>query len=446
MKTQIGEKVIFKGVIFWTVLLIILMYLAGCSTVNVHTDKPVNVYENNEKFPLTTDIEIVSDNLPEDDTEAYFDAEAPGEIEETVVYQPSEEEETAPIAAESIPEIEITAASGRESIAKSDDNEEARANALAKAKEEAILQAVSKYVNPEILHDEKERLLNVFSPRQDDIIDRYTVTSEKKGEDSIYRIKISAEIRDDIIKSLLMKNLYDNRVIVITSEKNLGNPMKRHILEHELIDRIKEKGYSIVDYRTLNTEKVRRLVSLIRQGDSESVKRMGIYYLTDLMVVGYIESEFSEVTREIYSAHATGQVKVHRISDRKELASMTIYSIKGFGSNEEKAGLDSLKKISPKIAGDAAGSLPFKYVNKVKIIIQQIGDYHQFKKARKLISDIPYVNKVKEGVKDFDIEETTLYIETTKGVNYIAEKISELKKFVIKEIRDDEISIESRKL
>jgi len=121
----------------------------------------------------------------------------------------------------------IAALKDREHIEKSDDNEEAREKALEKAKEEAILQAVSKYVNPEIISKEKERLINIFKPRQDEIIDRYEIISEEVGEDGIYRIKISAKLREDITKTLLMKNLY-NMLLVCP----VGQPRHSKILAH----------------------------------------------------------------------------------------------------------------------------------------------------------------------------------------------------------------------
>lgn len=251
---------------------------------------------------------------------------------------------------------------------------------------------------------------------------------------------------EDAVKTILMKNLNDSRVIVITSEKNLGKSLKRHILEHELIQGLKEKGYLIVDYRTVRNKTVSDLVSSIRQGNTESVKNMGVYYLTDIVVVGFVETKFSQQTKDIYSANATGQVKIHQIGSKKELLSITKHNVKGFGSNEEKAGIDAIKKVSTEMAVEATKSLPKKSVRKVKLIIREIENHASLKRAKESISTIPYVQEVKEGVQNFDIEQTTLYIKTTKGIDYIAGKISELKSFVIKKVEESEICLEARRI
>lgn len=335
---------------------------------------------------------------------------------------------------------------GSASILKNQDTEEAKEKAVSQAKNEAMLKVVGLHVNGEILAKEKDNLLKLVVPEQDNIIKEFKIVSEDSGQDGFYRVKISAQIREDLIKTILMKNLYDDRVIVITSEKNLGKPMVKHVLEHELIKRIKEKGYQIVDYRTIKNDTVRNLVSSIRQGNTESVKKMGICYLTDFVVVGFIESKFSQQTKEIYSANSTGQVKIHQIGNKKEIASLTKHNVKGFGSNEEKAGLDAIKKISAEMAEESIKSLPKNSFRRIKLSIKEMGNDGSFRKAKNQLSNIPYVKEVKDGLRDFQIEEASLFIKTTKGIDYIAKRITELNLFVIKKVGPSEITLEARKI
>lgn len=336
--------------------------------------------------------------------------------------------------------------SGSASILQNEDIEEAKGKALKMAMDEAMLKVVGLHVNSEIFSRAKDNLLKVFEPERDNIVKQYEIVSENRGQDGFYRVKISAKVSEDIIKNLLMKNLYDDRVIVVTSEKNIGKSLKRHILEHELIKRIKEKGYLIVDYRTIKNDTVRDFVSSIRQGNTESVKKMGIYYLTDIVVVGFIESKFSQQTKEIYSANATGQVKIHQIGDKREIGSLTKHKVKGFGGDEEKAGLDALKKLSLELAEESIKSLQKNHLKRIKLSISEIGNYGSFIKAKNFLSKIPYVKEVRNGLKDFEIEEATLYVRTTKGVDYIAKKLSELKIFVVRKVGPSEINLEARKI
>jgi len=369
-----------------------------------------------------------------------------------LIYSSAHAAETISAGKSEVPKKETTGtlldmlSGGSASILENIDVEEAKEKAIEKAKTEAVLKVIGLYVNSETLAKEKTGLIKGFRLKQDEIISEYRIVSEERGDDGFYRVKIFSKIREDAVKGLLMQNLRDDRVIVVTSEKNMRNVLKRNVLEHELIQKIKGKGYAIVDYRTVKNKTVNNLVSLIRQGNTEAVKKLGIYYLTDYVVAGFVETEFSQQTKDIYSANATGQVKIHQIGNKKEIVSLTKHNMKGFGSNTDKAGIDAIKKISDKMAQDSIKAMPGKSVKNITLKIKEIGDYASFRKAKKMISDIPYVKDVKDGKRDFDIEETTLYIKTTKGTDYIAGKISELRKFVVKEVGASDITVEARKI
>lgn len=335
---------------------------------------------------------------------------------------------------------------GGASILKSDDIDEARKKAIDEARNEAILKVISLHVSSEMLTKEKKNLLRAFRPRLNKVVTDYKTISETKGEDGYLKVRINAKVDEDLLTEILMKNLNDDRVVVITSEKNLGSPLKRHILEHELIKTGKGKGYQIVDYRTVKDKRVRNLVSQIRQGDTPSVKKLGLYYLTDTVIVGFVESEFSQQTKEIYSARATGQVKIHRIGNKTEVLSLTKHNEKGFGSDRERAGIDAIKKASSRMGDDVKANLAGKGIRKITLRIKEISSHASLEKAKKALADLPYVKEVREGVSDFDLEESTLYIETTKGIDYISRKLAEIKIFVVKKVNGSEIQAEARKI
>jgi len=342
--------------------------------------------------------------------------------------------------------LDLITAEGSASILKSDDREDAKEKAIEMAKHEAVMKVVGLSVNHEIVAWEKEHLSRIFKGKMDELIDHYKIMAENSGEDGFYRVKITAKIKEDAVKTVLMKNLFDDRVIVVTSEKNLGKTLKRHILEHELIKLAKNKGYAIVDYRAIRNKRVSDLVSLIRQGNTEAVKKLGLYYLTDTVVVGYAETEFSQQTKDIYSANATGQVKIHKIGSQKEILSLTKHQAKGFGSNKEKAGIDAIGKGSVVMSQEAMKSLPAKPLKKVKLTIKELDSHAALKKTKEMISRIPYVKNVDESVDQFRLEDTTLYIRTTKGIDYIADRIGELKKFVVRKVSSSELSLEARRI
>lgn len=323
---------------------------------------------------------------------------------------------------------------------------DARERAISIVKEDALLKAAGAFVHPAILQKEKNLLLRVYKPQQGELIKEMKILSEGERPDKIFWIKATFRIDNAQLEELLLKNLYQDRAIVVTSEKNLKKTLKRNILEHDLIARIKQKGYVIVDYRAIKNEQVNALVSAIKQGNTKAVRKLGLYYMTDLVVVGYVETTFSEKNQEIYSSHATGQVKIHQIGNYKELGSLTRHNVKGFGSDEEKSGLDALKKITSVMSEEAMKSLKGKPVHQVKISMSEIGHSAAYLKAKSFLTSLPYVRSVKDVKVDFKNEEATVYIKTTDGVDALVKKISELKKFVITRVNNSEIWLETRKI
>lgn len=335
---------------------------------------------------------------------------------------------------------------GSASILSSEDIEEARAEALEAAKEDALLRGIGLYVNDEILAREKQSLLKAFRSKRDEVVSRYKVVSDNRGEDGSYRVRIQAVINEDALKDVLMKTLYTDRVIVVTSEKNLGHPMKRHILEHELNRRVKGKGYEVVDYRTVRNETVSGLVAAIRQGDTEAVKKMGVYYLTDLVIVGFVESRPGERTKEIRSSHATGQVKIHKLGSKKEVLSLTKHDSKGFGSGFEKAGIDAVDKVSGVMAREAMAGVRNKPINKVKIRIRELADGASLRKAKSLIENIPYVKDVRVDACHDKCEEAVLRVQSTQDIYYIADAVDGLRKFAVEKIEGTVLFLEAGRL
>jgi hypothetical protein len=323
---------------------------------------------------------------------------------------------------------------------------ELRERALDASKDEAILKAAESDVEKSMLLREKPRLLRIFKPQREALIEEIKILSEAEREDRSYWIRVTAKVNGALLRDLLMKNLQDDRVIVVTLEKNLKQPLKRHILEHDLISRIKKKGYAIVDYRTIKNGTVSALVSAIRQGNTEAVRKMGLYYLTNVVVVGFVETKYGERTQEIHSSHATGQVKIHRIGNRKELASLTRHNVKGFGSDEEKSGIDAIRKISAMMVDEALKGLPAKPLQQVKLSLREIDHDAAYQKAKFFVASLAPVKRLSDGARNFREEEAALYVWITGGVDAFVKQIAELKKFVITKVERSEIWLEARKM
>ncbi|MBA4418266.1 MAG: hypothetical protein C0392_10210 [Syntrophus sp. (in: bacteria)] len=328
----------------------------------------------------------------------------------------------------------------------SEDEEEAKNTAIEHAKDVAILKTAGHFVNSEILQKERIVLLKIFASRRDEIIEDIRILSDQKTDDDFYRIKAAIKVRKDLVEDALMKNLFDDRVIVIASEKNSKKAHTHYIFEKELVRRIKGKGYTVIDSSTMKNKATNSLIASARQGNHESLRRLGIYCLADVIVVGSVEASFSEKTQDIYSSRGKGLVRIYRIGDKKEIVSVSRHGVKGFGSDEAKSGVDAIRRISPMLADEAIKGLPPKPLRKVKVFIKEIENHASLDKAKRMLADMPYIREIKNGIADIKGEKATLYIKTTKSIDYIVREIAELKRFVVTNVKESVIFLEARRI
>ena len=124
---------------------------------------------------------------------------------------------------------------GYASVLMSDDKEQARKTAIENARVEAALKVAGLYLDDAIAVRERERLSALFKKDIDAIAGNYTLVSEEQDEDGTYSVRINATVSESIIKDTMMKNLYDDRVLVVTSERNSDKQLGRALLEQAIM-------------------------------------------------------------------------------------------------------------------------------------------------------------------------------------------------------------------
>jgi len=314
------------------------------------------------------------------------------------------------------------------------------------AKDDAVLKTTGSYVKPAIIQQEKTYLLNVLKPHYDELILDLNILSQMKRDDNTLLFKMKVKVNKALLESLIMKNLHSDQVILLTLEKNQEKMLKCNMLENDLIRKIKDRGYRIVDFKTKGNGDNKKLVVSAWQGNKESIHKLGRYYLTDLVVVGYVEAKYSEQIQDIYSSHATAQVKIHRVSSGKEIASLVLNDVKGFGSDQEKSGMDAIKKISQMISEDMMKKLPNKPIRQVKFHIREIDNEAAYQKAKAILGSIHGVKTIKDGSRDYKNDEIIFNVHTNINTSDLVKQVAEMKRFVITKITDSNVWLESRKM
>lgn len=233
--------------------------------------------------------------------------------------------------------------------------EAARAKAVADAEREALLGAAGQLVHPIVFSREKQNLLKVLKSKKETLFLEPGLIIEERVEGDMLLVRMNARISRDRMETALMKGIAARRIIAAVSGGVDGKPAKGHVLGGALSAAAGRAGYRVTHLSEVADRKTTGLVKALRSGDREAGNALGLYLLAATMIEGRVSAAFGEVTREIYSSRAEGSLRVMRLG--AEPAFFSVKDVKGFGSNERKAGADAMQKASVILASKTVKSL-----------------------------------------------------------------------------------------
>jgi len=244
---------------------------------------------------------------------------------------------------------------GRARVKAGEDIGAARARAVVEAEKEALLGALKQLVHAEVFFQEKDYLLRLLMAKKGSLFLEPGLIVGEGADADAYVVRMNARISRERMEELLMRFAAARRILVSVSDSLDGKPSKGHVLGSALASAARAKKYKVVYPGDFADEKTKSLVSAWRAGDREAGRTLGLYLLTASIIEGRVQASYSEVTGEIYSSRAEGSLRVTKIGG--ERTSFSVKDVKGFGSNEKKAGADAMQKASVILSSKTVKSL-----------------------------------------------------------------------------------------
>jgi hypothetical protein len=244
---------------------------------------------------------------------------------------------------------------GKTKLKAGENLQDGRARAVVDAEKEALLGALKQVVHPAVYSHEKDNALRLLIAKKSTLFLEPGLIVEEGAEADTYIVRMSARISRDRLESVLMKYVAARRIILSVSDNPDGKPSKGHVLGSSLAAAARVRGYRVIYPGDFVDEKTKTLAAGYRSGDREAGKALGLYLLAATIIEGRVSTAYSEVTREIYSSRAEGSLRVTKIGG--ERASFSVSDVKGFGSNEKKAGTDAMQKASVILSSKSVKSL-----------------------------------------------------------------------------------------
>ena len=239
------------------------------------------------------------------------------------------------------------ASEGRALPRKGEDPAKARQRAIADAERNAFLAVLKPLVQEKIFAEEQNSLGKILMIKRGAILAGPGLVVEEREEAGACVVDMTLPVLANRLHEVVMSVFASRRAVLLSAQgEGLGSALR---------SRARAGGFRLMDFGEFSDEKAKTLLAAIRSGDKESGKALALYLLAGSVIEGRVNSSFSEVTGEVFSARAGGSVRVTRLGGPS--ATFSVGGIKGFGSNEKKARLDAAGKASAALASQAVKSL-----------------------------------------------------------------------------------------
>ena len=302
---------------------------------------------------------------------------------------------------------------------------QARDEALIDASRRALEQVAGVQVDAETITRNQALFDQLIRTQSRGIIQSVDVLEEGKLPDGRYRVRVSARVKAGEVKDKLESLVSELALVVLIPEQNLGQPTAQPIVENEVVSRLEESGYRVLDYATLQKLAKRDQVAALLRGDEQAAREIGLKFLSNLIVIGQATTRFSQRNNGIVSAYARVTARAIESETGRIIANVSLDQVRGFGRSAETAGETALGNAKKAAAEQLVQKLDAYFKKKerrIEVRVKSLPSVDEYRRAKAFLEKQRWVSGVEEAgyapevsVITLVYPEKTLYLASRLG-------------------------------
>jgi hypothetical protein len=302
---------------------------------------------------------------------------------------------------------------------------QARDEALIDASRRALEQVAGVQVDAETITRNQALFDQLIRTQSRGIIQSVDVLEEGKLPDGRYRVRVSARVKAGEVKDKLESLVSELALVVLIPEQNLGQPTAQPIVENEVVSRLEEAGYRVLDYATLQKLAKRDQVAALLRGDEQAAREIGLKFLSNLIVIGQATTRFSQRNNGIVSAYARVTARAIESETGRIVANVSLEQVRGFGRSAETAGETALGNAKKAAAEQLVQKLDAYFKKKerrLEVRVKSLPSVDEYRRAKAFLEKQRWVSGVEEAgyapevsVITLVYPEKTLYLASRLG-------------------------------
>lgn len=326
-----------------------------------------------------------------------------------------------------------------EAIIVNNDIPSAKAEAVARAKWSAVEQMVGVEVKAQSVVQNMALVDDAVSKNIRGFVAGYKLLQQENRRETIW-VRINACIEPTKAKDAISSLALNNSVAVFIPAKKPGGIREEYeetnILSENLIGRLTEQGYTVVDVAPTHTLEAKEVENAIKSGNFLTLRSLVYKFLSNILLVGKVDYAISTKKGESIGYGLSmpfNNVTVrlaYRIIARDNTGKMVILTAgteegKGLAMSVEDATAAGMRELSQKMTPVILEKVS-RYIKgvakKVQVKVTGVNDMSTNFEVKEILQNIAWVANVEEkGIGEFTVSypENTIYL-----ANSISQKVN----------------------
>lgn len=168
----------------------------------------------------------------------------------------------------------------------------------------------------------------------------------------------------------------------------------------------------------------REITEAARRVDLDEVRRIGLRFLANIIIIGEVKSEFSQNNAGIISAHARGTLRAIEAETGRIIATFSQQGIRGFALSDIQAGRKALAEFGAAAATSLLARLDEHFKRKdrlVEIRVRGLADENALARFKSFLQALRWVQGVEQ--RSFSSAESVLNLTYPEKTVYLASRI-----------------------
>lgn len=328
-------------------------------------------------------------------------------------------------------------------------------NDITQAREEAVLDAQRRsieqvsgvFVDSETITRNQMLFDEMVRTRARGLVQNTAVLESGKVGDGEFRVKIEAWVKAGDVKGAIPDLIPELSVVVLLPEQNMGQPRSQPVVENEVVTRLADAGYRVLDPGQLGRIAERDQLAARLRGDDRLARELGLRFLANLLIIGEATTDPSQSTQGITSAYARVTARIMEAETGRVIpgGNVSLAQVRGFHTNMPAAGERALLAAAPQAADRLRQALDGYFKRKerrLEVRIKGLPSLDDYRGAKAFLEKLRWVNGSSEG--GWSRDESLIVLNYPEKTLYLAARIKEEKRYRLIEFDRNRILLEYR--